>query len=157
MNEHSIAGYMFLHVGRIRPERDRRGAAIDEMPQSRYRNERDLPLHKYGRGPFGRIRIPKGWWGSGVYVLTNGDGRALYVGECQNLQSRWNDGFGRISPKNCYQGGQETNCRINSLIHQGTTTEENFVLWFYPVNGGKRAREAVESELIAALKPPWNR
>ena len=157
MSEHSFAGYMFFHIGLIRPERDRRGAVIYDLPQRRYRNERNLTLHKYGRGPFGRFRIPPNWSRSGVYVLTNGDRRALYVGECQNLQSRWNHGFGRISPRNCYQKGQETNCRINSLIHQGTTTDEKFDLWFYPVNGGKRARKAVESELIAALKPLWNR
>ena len=157
MREHSFAGYMFFHVGLIRSERDSRGAVINDLPQPRYRNERNLPLHKYGRGPFGRIRIPQSWPGSGVYVLTDGDRRALYVGECQNLKSRWNHGFGRISPRNCYQDGQETNCRINSLIHQGTTTDEKFDLWFYPVDGGKCAREVVESELIAALKPLWNR
>ena len=157
MPEHSIAGYMFFHVGMIRSERDRRGSVINDLPQPRYRNERNLPLHKYGRGPFGCFRVAPKWSMSGVYVLTDGDRQALYIGECQNLQNRWNHGFGRISPRNCFQGGQETNCRVNSLIHRGSATDQEFDLWFYPVDGGKRAREAVESDLIAVLKPLWNR
>lgn len=156
-NEHSAAGYTLSLVGPIRPKRDRVGAVIDHFPQPRYRNKRNLPLHTYGRDSYGRFRLPPGWRRSGAYVLTSSDGEPLYVGECQNLESRWNDGYGRISPRNCYLGGQETNCRINSLIHQGTKVGGKFDLWFYPVNGGKRAREAVESELIAALKPLWNR
>ena len=29
---------------------------------------------------------------------------------------RYNNGYGRISPRNCFQGGQSTNCRVNNLI-----------------------------------------
>ena len=152
-----IADLSFSHVGAIRPQRDRRGKVIDELPQARFRNERKLPLHKYGQGPFCRFRVAVGWRWSGVYVLTNGD-IPLYVGECQNLENRWGpNGYGGISPRNCYTGGQETNCRINNLIYAGTKTGAEYDLWFHPIVGGKQARLTVEGRLVATLRPPWNR
>ena len=155
--ERNFAGYAFERVGAVEPERDGRGAVIEDLPQSRYPNKRNLPLHKYGRGPFCHFRVARGWRWSGVYVLKNGD-KPLYVGECQDLESRWGtNGHGRISPRNCYQGGQETNCRINNLIYRESKTGTEFDLWFHPIDGGKHARLAVESELTGALKPPWNR
>ena len=152
----SFAGYSFESVGPIQPARDESGEVIGELPQPRYRNENNLPLNKYGRGPFCRFRVARGWQSSGVYVLMNGDD-PLYVGECQNLDDRWgSNGYGGISPRNCYKGGQETNCRINNLIYKDTKTGAGFELWFHPVERDKRAREAVESELIDSLNPPWN-
>jgi len=154
--ERTFDRYAFSHVGLIQPERDVRGAVIDDFPQPRYRNERNLPLHKYGQGPFGRFRVAQDFSRSGVYVLTNGCKRPLYVGECVSLASRWRD-YGRISPRAAFARGRETDCRMNSLIHQELKVGANFDLWFYPIEGGKRARKAVESELIAVLKPLWNR
>ncbi len=155
--EHSFAGLSFSYIGPIRPERDERGEIIEELPQSKFRNERDLPLHKYGEGPFCQFRVAFGWQQSGIYVLTNGDD-PCYVGECQNLEDRWGTtGYGRISPRNCYKGGQETNCRVNNLIYRETKTGAKLALWFHSIDGDKQDRLAVESELVAALKPPWNR
>ena len=152
-----IADLSFSHVGPIRPQRDRRGEVIAELPQARFRNERKLALHKYARGPFCRFRVAVGWQRSGVYVLTNGD-IPLYVGECQNLEKRWGpNGYGGISPRNCYTGGQETNCRINNLIYAGTKSGTEFDLLFHPIVGGKQARLTVERRLVSALRPPWNR
>ena len=152
-----IAGLSFSYVGPIRPQRDQRGEVIWELPQSRFRNEHNLRLHKYGRGPFCRFRVAQGWQWGGVYVLTSGNA-PLYVGECQNLEDRWGtNGYGAISPRNCYTGGQETNCRINNLIYGGTKTGAGFDLWFYAVAGDKQTRLAVESKLVAVLRPSWNR
>ena len=155
--ERRFAGLPFSYVGPIRPDRDERGEVIEESPQLRFRNPTGLPLHKYGEGPFCRFRVGLGWQWSGIYVLMNRS-EALYVGECQNLEDRWGTtGYGRISPRACYKGGQETNCRINNLISTGTRAGVVFDLWFRPIEGDKQARLAVESELRAALKPPWNR
>ena len=152
-----IAGLSFSYVGPIRPQRDRRGEVVGELPQSKFRNERNLRLHKYGRGPFCRFRVAQGWQRGGVYILTNGDA-PLYVGECQNVEDRWGtNGYGAISPRNCYIGGQETNCRINSLIYRGIKTGARFDLWFSTIAGDKQTRLTVERELVAALHPPWNR
>ena len=56
---------------------DRRGEVVGELPQSKFRNERNLRLHKYGRGPFCRFRVAQGWQRGGVYILTNGDASTL--------------------------------------------------------------------------------
>ena len=152
-----VGGLLFSHVGPVRPNRNQCGEVIGELPQSRFRNERNLPLNKYGEGPFCRFRVALGWGRSGVYVLMNGD-TPLYVGECQDLEVRWGPtGYGSISPRNCYKGGQETNCRINNLIYRGTKTGAGFNLWFYPVEGDKHSRTAIERELVSVLSPPWNR
>ena len=154
--DRSFAGHTFSYVGPIRPNRDVFGTVIEDLPQPRYCNERKLPLHKYGRGPFCQFSIARGWQQSGVYVLAGDDG-ALYVGECQNLDSRWNNGYARIAPRACFKNGQETNCRINNLIYQRTTAGAEFGLWFSPVEGGKPARLEVETAMKAALRPVWNR
>ena len=157
--ERSFAELAFSCVGAIRLERDARGEVIEELPQSRFRNERNLPLHKYGEGPFCQFRIAQEdcWQRKGVYVLTNGD-KPLYVGECQNLKDRWGTrGFGHISPRNCYKCGQQTNCRINNLIYREVKTGAGFDLWFHSIEGDSQVRRAVESKLVAALNPPWNR
>ena len=159
MMERSFAGYTFERAGRIRPECDDGGEVIEELPQSRYANKGNLPLHKYGDGPFCRFRIAQEdrWRRRGVYVLTNDDG-PLYVGECKDLEARWGTrGYGSISPRNCYKGGQQTNCRINNLIYRGTMYGAAFDLWFHSVESHKQSRKAVESKLVVALNPPWNK
>ena len=154
---HTVAGHSFVFVGSVRPERDERGEVIGNLPQSGYPNERSLPLNRYGEGPFCEFRVASGWKQSGVYVLMAG-GNPLYVGECQNLEDRWGRrGYGHISPRNCYKGGQETNCRINNLIYWETKSGAEFELLFNRVEGNEHTRRDIESELVSALKPPWNR
>jgi hypothetical protein len=84
------------------------------MPQSRYRNARDLPLNGHGAGPFCCFSIARGLNVPGVYVLTLA-GEAVYVGKCTSLARRFGpQGYGAIQPKNCFVGGQSTNCKILS-------------------------------------------
>ena len=58
--------------------------------------------------------------------------------------------------KNCYKGGQETNCRINQLIlkcaESGWSINVHFIETADPAD-----RFALESAYIAAFSPPWNR
>ena len=63
---------------------------------------------------------------------------------------------GGISPRNCFAGGQETNCRINNLILEASKGGEETTLWFYRVDGGKDARVEIEALHKNLLKPPWN-
>jgi len=76
-----------------------------------------------------------------------------YVGECQNLSARFNMGYGQISPRNCYEGGQRTNCRVNQLILKAVRTGYHVELLFHETSD----RQAVEGELIAELAPLWNK
>jgi hypothetical protein len=89
---------------------------------------------------------------AGVYAVTVDDG-IVYVGECQNLSERFNArGYGTISPRNCFEDGQPTNCRINALILQGAKQGSRIELWFHQTT----ERKPVEAEIISRLRPPWN-
>jgi hypothetical protein len=147
-----VAGYEFDCIGEIEPERDAGGGVLQYMPQGRYRNARNLPLNRYGAGPFCRFKIPKSFQASGVYILTiNNEVRS--VGECLSLAVRFNVGYGNLSPKNCFKGGQETNCRLNNLIYTAAQAKEHVSLWFFQTTDYK----SIEAALRSALNPVWNR
>jgi hypothetical protein len=147
-----VKGYEFAQVCDLAPVRDIANVVQSVMPQSRYNNARNLPLNKYGNGPFCGFKIPNRFQASGVYLLTVRS-EIRYVGECANLSARFNTGYGNISPKNCFKGGQETNCRLNSLVYLETIAGERISLWFFETSSYK----AIEAELRSALRPAWNR
>jgi hypothetical protein len=147
-----IGGHRFEHVGDIQPERNDDGSLREYMPQSKYVNARQLPLKRYGAGPFCKFKIPNRLALSGVYILTI-DGEVRYVGECANLSARFNAGYGNISPKNCFKGGQETNCRLNNLIYHAACTRQSISLWFLQTADYK----VIEAAIRAALRLAWNR
>jgi hypothetical protein len=144
--------YEFVHVCDVVPLRGTDGSLNLFMPQKRYRNARNLPLNRYGAGPFCKFTIPNRFQVSGVYVLTV-DEKPCYVGECANFSARFNTGYGNISPKNCFKGGQETNCRLNSLIYSAVLAGQHVLLWFHQTLDYK----TVETTLRRTLRPVWNR
>jgi hypothetical protein len=147
----------FQLVGQIDPIKDHAGVIIGEFPQSRYKNYKSTPLNKYGTGPFCRFQIAKKAKTSGIYLIKVNQ-TVLYVGECENLAKRFSsNGYGGISPRNCFVGGQETNCRINNLIYLAFLQEQQLSLWFYQTDFDKYVRRELENNLIRLLKPVWNR
>jgi hypothetical protein len=149
--KHNIQVFTFRFVTTIEPERDASGRVKEFRPQSRYKNERELPLHRYGACPFCRFRIPKNVDFSGVYFLSRND-TITYVGECQSLSKRFNDGYGQISPRNCFEGGQPTNCRINYQILQDVNAGQRIELWFHQTSNHKQLEKKIEGQ----LQPVWN-
>jgi hypothetical protein len=150
---HEVKGIPFQYICEIIPELDADGIPIEYMPQSRYKNSTNIPLHEYGYGPFCRFKIPNKYNGKmGVYI-TLVDSDIKYVGECEDLGTRFNMGYGNISPRNCYVGGQPTNCRINSLILEMYKRGSQIELLFYET----RDRFNIERTLINELNPEWNR
>jgi hypothetical protein len=147
-----IAGCEFEHVCNIEPVRDKDGTVRVFMTQDRYQNARSLPLNRYGAGPFCKFKVPNRFQASGVYALTVGD-EVRYVGECTNLSARFNAGYGNISPKNCFKGGQETNCRLNNLVYTAVQAGGRISLWFFKTADYKSMEAALRSTLTAA----WNR
>ena len=147
-----IGGYHFRYVCSIEPEREPSGNVITFMPQSKYANTDNLPLNKYGRGPFCKFKIPRNIEYPGVYALVI-ENDLKYIGECAELSSRFNMGYGNISPRNCFIGGQETNCRINHLILIEILAGSKITLWFLNTTNYK----FIEAELRACLLPRWNR
>lgn len=147
-----VGGYPFTYICEIQPEKDTAGSVRAYLPQSRYRSAEHLALNKYGQGPFCRFKIPNHHHQRGVYALVSNN-VVMYVGECVDLSRRYNMGYGIISPRNCFVGGQETNCRINHLIFQITQDGKVLSLWFYPTPNHKD----IESKLLGSIHTQWNR
>lgn len=147
-----IGGLQFSHICSIAPDRAPNGEIAQFMPQPRYLNQRGLALHRYGNGPFCRFKIPGNHRVSGVYAYIV-DGALSYIGRCENLSSRVNMGYGTISPKNCFNGGQQSNCRLNNLIFSACSASSTVDLYFHATPDFVQ----VEALLIGALRPPWNR
>ncbi len=148
----TIDQYTFAHVCQIIPTRNPNGSIQEVMPQDRYSNTNNIGLHRYGQGPFCSFRIPNNLPLCGVYVITVND-MVVYIGECENLSQRYNIGYGQISPRNPFEGGQQTNCRINNLILGEAKYGKRIDLWFLSTNDYKR----IEYFLRASKNPPWNR
>jgi hypothetical protein len=146
-----VQGFEFEYIGNIEPARDA-GGIIQFHPQSRYQNIRQVPLNRYGAGPFCKFKVSTKVQTSGVYILAI-SGEILYVGECSNLSARFNNGYGNISPKNCFKGGQETNCRLNNLVYLAARDGKQISLWFFQTADYKM----MEAALRASLKLAWNR
>jgi len=139
-------------VCKIYPARDSAGSIITYAPQERYANKNRLPLHRYGQGNFCRLDLRIDDTRAGTYAIKV-DGQIMYVGECQDLVERFGPrGYGMIAPRNCFQGGQITNCRINKEILAASEAESEIGLWFKATEQRKR----VEKELLRELRPPWN-
>lgn len=128
------------------------GAVVSLMPQHRYQNAKNLLLNSYGAGPFCKFAIPRQFNVSGVYALVV-EGTTKYIGECINLSSRYNSGYGNISPRNCFKGGQETNCRVNALVLAESLHGRQVELWFHATRDHKQ----LEKRLLSNGAPGWNR
>ncbi len=143
--------YRFGLIDVLDPERDAKGAVATYRPQTRYKNKKGLPLHRYGKGAFCRLRLRTNFNDGGVYVITVGTA-VMYVGECEDLAWRFNGGYGNISPRACYQSGQTTNCKVNKAILASAKVGKTVKLWF--LKTGKRKR--IEKLLRSRLSPTWN-
>lgn len=151
-----FADVEFGYIGAIEVERDSDGTLVELFPQARFSRCETTPLHAYGQGPFCRFYIGSKIRAAGLYVVTVNE-EPLYVGECANLHKRWASGYGSISPRNCFTGGQQTNCRVNNLVLETARSGSRIELWFRPQSGSKADRIAVETALVDALQPNWNR
>ena len=148
-----IQDYTFGHVCEIIPNLDDEGNVIEIFPQSQYENKKNLGLNKYGKGPFCKFTINRKYAGkTGVYLILVND-KIQYVGECDDFFKRFGMGYGNISPRNCFEGGQSTNCRVNSDILSLFKLKKSIQLYFLETND----RFKIEHELIVNQNPPWNK
>lgn len=148
-----ISGYSFQKVCNLEPVKDESGDIYEYKPHLRYDNRKGLKVHSYGYGPFCSFRIPPKYKGkSGVYAYRV-NGKVVYIGKTEDLGERFNQGYGNISPRNCYEGGKQTNCRINNLVLEQTKNGYPVELHFFETV----ELDAVESSLITLKKPQWNK
>ena len=146
-----LQGRLISLVGNLEPRRNGDGSIETYAPQSRYGKAGSIPLHQYGRGEFCTFGLPSASKAAGVYVMRIGND-IEYVGEAQSLRNRLY-AYGHISPKNCFVGGRQTNCRINKLILSAVHGGQDVQVWFHACDD----RKSLEADLLLALQPPWNR
>ncbi|QBP43187.1 GIY-YIG nuclease family protein [Paenisporosarcina antarctica] len=149
MDTIQISDFSFNFICFITPKKNSHDEIQTFFPQNMFNNNESLALHQYGQGPFCSFTISTKSIKEGVYLLKINDD-ITYLGECENLSKRFNSGYGNISPRNCFIGGQSTNCRINNKIYE--VANEKVKIYFYETNN----RFEVERELIMKLKPIWN-
>jgi hypothetical protein len=148
----SLDKHVFFFIGEINPMRDSNGQILQFFPQSRYAKSSFYKLNAHGHGSFCKFTISPEWKErNGVYALYSNN-ELLYIGESIDLYKRFNTGYGNISPKNCYERGQPTNCKINKLILSHCLNGSSVALYFYETSDYKR----IEKELRGAKKPPYN-
>ncbi len=91
-----------------------------------------------------------------MYLLTDGDGNILYIGETRNIRQRFNDSrfgsYGFITPAACYVGGQSTNCKINHLVLKCFEAGNPLRLYFMETSHHKQ----VERVLLQSFVTPLN-
>ncbi len=150
-----LADYEFEYVATIEPDRNDDGSIAEFRPQTRYNNKNGDPLNPHGSGSFCRFRVRSAPQEEGVYAITL-NGKTQYIGECVNLRQRFSTAqYGGISPKNCFKGGQSTNCKVNKKVLHHAKQGDNIELWFIKTELGN-ARKVLESELISLIDPGWN-
>jgi len=152
MLQRQFGQWNFMRVATIDPVRTQASTVLEFMPQARYAKATTTALNPHGAGPFCRFVVSDAPHQGGVYVLT-ADDHVMYIGKAQNLAQRWGpSGYGTIQPKNCYQGGQSTNCKINAAVLRMTKAGQRLDLFFLDSDD----RHAIEARLVADLHPPWN-
>lgn len=140
-------------LGTLSVERNGAGEINLKMPQHRYDKANEIPIHQYGWGPFCKFHVDTSDYTgtAGVYIFT-ANHQIVYIGESVDIHSRIQSGYGNISPKNCFEGGQQTNCRINNAILETLRARGQVALWAKETPN----RKQLETDLIDKVGPPWN-
>jgi hypothetical protein len=111
-------------------------------------------LNNYGDKIYSKFYFKETSWLSrkGVYIYLV-DKTVMYVGKTNDsFGKRIIQGYGNISPKNCYIDGQSTNCHLNALI---TQNKKVVSLYLCQLNDPITI-DRFEKELIQLCQPPWN-
>jgi hypothetical protein len=144
----------FLRICAIDVKRDEEGVPMEYLPQGRYDNQAGHKLNPHGKGPFCQFLLPTLSESAGVYAIVVGE-EVVYIGECQNLSERYGPrGYGVIHPRNCYVGGQSTNCKINARVLFSIRNRTSPALFF--LEETRFHRKDVERDLVNRLQPRWN-
>ncbi len=148
-----LLSYEFHFVQNITPVIDRNGNVQEFHPQDKYNKKDQYKLHKYGDGAFCRFSIdPLKWSGvSGIYAYFIDD-RLVYIGQALDLAKRFNQGYGYIAPRACYDGGQPTNCKMNKIVLNAINDKKTIELYFCITGDFHR----IERDLIGHFNPIYN-
>lgn len=120
-------------------------------PQEKYKKAKQSELHEYGNGDFCTFKLKKAKDICGVYAWVI-NGEVIYIGETVNFKKRFNNGYGRISPRNCYKGGQKTNCKMNQVVLKTYKSKNKIDIYFLETADYK----AVEKDLLNSINTIYN-
>lgn len=152
MSDKQLLNYKFEFIQHISPELDDKGHVKEFRPQKEFAKKDLIPLNKHGDGAFCHFTIKSKWNNfAGVYTIYIDD-NLVYIGQCKNLGERFNNGYGNISPKNCFQGGQSTNCKLNKIILEAINKHQVVAVYFHCTPNYVE----IESELINHYHPTYN-
>lgn len=138
-----IGQYSFEFVESIVPQ-EIDGEIVLYSPQEKLKDQSER-LHKYGEGYFCKFKISKCNC-PGVYIWVV-DSNVIYIGETQSLSNRINNGYGNISPRNCYDGGQTTNCKMNKVVIDWHRVGKKIDIYFLETNDHKK----IEKECLKVI------
>lgn len=145
----NVCGYNFTFLQTLNPVRDSSGRIKlfnpEEHPEYGVK-------HDWGWGPFCKFKLERAAHVSGVYLWVV-NGSIVYIGETTDLADRFNSGYGNISPRNCYVGGQEQNCRMNTIALGIFSDGDSIDIWFHRTGNHKQ----VERELRSKINTEYNR
>lgn len=130
-----VLGYEFQFIQQLIPECEN-GQIKEYAPQNKYAKRGNLLLARNGSGTFCRFSI-QAPTAPGVYLWVVA-GEIIYIGEAVNLSKRFNSGYGNISPRNCYIGGQSTNCKMNKVVLEYYRKGQVIDLYFLPTEDHKQ-------------------
>ena len=151
--------YVFDFVNYILPERDQNGKIIEYSPQDKYKKCDSVSLNKHGHGSFCKFSVKNAEAKPGVYLqvlekpVEENNEHIIYIGEAVDLKKRFSsNGYGGISPKNCFEGGQSTNCKMNKVVLEESKKGNIISLYFYATTEHKK----VEKELLLNIQTKYN-
>ena len=138
-------GYPFRFIQTLIPKIEN-GEIMEHRPQERFVNIKNIRLSENGSGTFCwfTIKAPES---PGVYLWI-ADNETIYVGETENLRKRFNLGYGNISPRNCYEGGQSTNCKMNKVVMEYYKVGKPVKLYFYETEQYKQVEREILSDIV---------
>lgn len=92
----------------------------------------------------------------GVYIWVL-DNEIIYIGETYNLKLRFDNGYGLISPRNPFKGGQSTNCKMNRLVHSLAEKNKRIKIFFCDTSlSDLNTHKTIEKQILRTYKPPYN-
>lgn len=141
-NERSYCGTDFTLHPLEAEKLNRRGVHLN------YKKQPELPLNNYGEGPFCEFNAPIDIGDKkGIYIFIVND-EVKYLGRCTNtFRRRISEGYGHISPRNCFKGGQPTNCHINKELNKAFENGEKVFIGIHFLDDDSSIRE-LEKKLL---------
>ena len=147
-----IGNYDFNYIETIElNEKIKKDDPAHPVERYKIKNTKKLPLHEEGSHDFCKFKLKNAKDVCGVYawVINN---EVVYIGEAKNIKKRFNTGYGIISPRNCYQGGQKTNCKMNNVVYETYKNGDQIDIYFLETKDYK----AVEKELLLEFTTKYN-